>query len=159
MRDTAKPLRQKTSNTWEFIVNRFFFSWNLCSFVTYFWYRQVLTLKFGGNQTATEHKLIWDQKKVITLKETDFENYFHIYVCTWGGHCSIIHPGSYNMSRWMLIRWTTGPKNNIHTYGIAMQSSFALDSTLSRCTQARHIFNLLLFFLSITKEPLLRLKS
>lgn len=137
MRDTAKPLRQKTSNTWEFIVNSchvFFSFWNLCSVVLYFWYRQVLTLKFVRNQTATQHKLIWDQKKVIFLKETDFEKYFHIYVSTWGIHCTIITPESYNMSRWMLIRWTTGPKSNIHTYSIAMQSSFALDSTFSRCT-------------------------
>lgn len=64
MRDTVKPLRQKTSNTWEFIVNIFFlFFWNLCSVVLYFWYRQVFTLKLVRNQTATEHKLIWDQKK------------------------------------------------------------------------------------------------
>lgn len=34
------------------------------------------------------------------------------------------------MSRWMLIRWTTGLKNNIHTSGFAMQSSSALESTV-----------------------------
>lgn len=112
----------------------FFFFLNLSSVVPYFWYRQVLTLKFVRNQTATEHKLIWAQNKMISLKETDFEKYFHIYVSTWGGHCSIHNPGSDNMSIWMLIRWATGPKNNIHTYSIAMHPSFALDCTLPRCT-------------------------
>lgn len=58
------------------------------------------------------------------------------------------------MSRWMLIRLTTGLKNNIHTPGFPMQSNSVLENTVKMYTGEAHTQPPF-----ITKESLLRLKS